>query len=217
MAARTARSKATAPLEARLVDAALALAAQHPWRTIGLPAIAQAAGADLAELYPAYSSKAAILDAFARRIDRQVLAGTGADLAEEPARDRLFDVLMRRFEALVPHRAALRSILAAQRHDPAGSVARLPAFLASMRWMVGAAGLDGTGWRGALRLGGATAAFLAVLPRFLEDGDDLARTMAALDRHLAQGEKFLHRIGRRRVTRADGHGIVEDGPGETAS
>ena len=59
-----------------------------------------------------------------RSIDRQVLAGGDADMAEEPPRERLFDVLMRRLEALAPHKAAVRSLL---RSAGAQSGARLRA------------------------------------------------------------------------------------------
>ena len=37
-------------------------------------------------------------------IDRQVLEGTSDDLAGEPARERLFDVFMRRIDALTPYK-----------------------------------------------------------------------------------------------------------------
>ena len=39
-------------------------------------------------------------------------------MAEEPPRERLFDVLMRRLEALAPHKAAIRSLLRSARRHP---------------------------------------------------------------------------------------------------
>ena len=41
-----------------------------------------------------------------------------SDMAEEPPRERLFDVLMRRLEALAPHRDAVRSLLRSARRNP---------------------------------------------------------------------------------------------------
>lgn len=188
----------TEDVEGRVVDAALALAAERPWAEVTLAAVAGRAGVALADLYPRLASKGAILDRFARRIDRQVLGGDDPSLASEPARDRLFDVLMRRFEALAPYRAALKSIASAERRDPLGLLSRLPGFLESMRWMVEAAGLDGTGWRGLLRQRGAAAVFLAVTPTFLEDeSEDLGKTMAALDKQIARGDRIMRRLARR--------------------
>ena len=60
-------------------------------------------------------------------IDREVLAGIDADMAEEPPRERLFDVLMRRLELLAPHKAAVRSLLrSALRNPGAGAGAQRP-------------------------------------------------------------------------------------------
>ncbi|MCF4164851.1 TetR family transcriptional regulator [Zavarzinia compransoris] len=178
-----------------LIDAALALAAEMPWSRVTLAAIAARAGVPLAECYPRHLDSASILRAFGRRIDRAVLAGDDPSLMAEPPRDRLFDVLMRRFEALAPHRAALRSIVATDRRDPLGVLARLPDFLRSMDWMVAAAGLDGGGIAGFIRRRGAAAVFLAVLPVFLEDeSEDLGRTMAALDRQIARGDRLMRSL-----------------------
>ena len=79
----------------RLLDAALALAASHGWRAVTLNGIASEAGAPLSRVHAAFPSKWAILDAFVDRIDEAVLSRP-APAGEEPARDRLFDVLMRR-------------------------------------------------------------------------------------------------------------------------
>ena len=58
-----------------------------------------------------FPSLLAIYAAHVKEIDRRVLAGGEADVAEEPPRERLFDVLMRRLEALAPHKAAIRSLM----------------------------------------------------------------------------------------------------------
>ena len=59
-----------------VIDTALNLAAEKGWRDLALADIAQAAGMSLAELYGLHPSKQAILDAYRRGIDRDVLAET---------------------------------------------------------------------------------------------------------------------------------------------
>lgn len=208
MPPRAARPQAVPPLEDRLVDAAMALAAAGPWTGVHLADIARAAGVDLAALYPGYRSKADILGAFIRRVDRSVLTAIEPEAASDPARDRLFDVLMRRFEVLAPYRPALRSIADAARRDGVTLLSQLPGFAESMRWMLRAARIETAGVAGAVRVAGVMAVMAAVMPRFLDDDDDLARTMAALDRYLTRGEKILRPLRRSRVTSAEGHGIV---------
>jgi AcrR family transcriptional regulator len=184
----------TGDVEGRLVDAALRLAAQQGWRQIGLAAIAAEAGLPLDQAYAACSSKLAILDAFHRRIDRAALA-TPAPESDAAGRDRLFDILMRRFDALQPHRPALRAILRDSIGDPT-ALLDAPAVLRSMAWMLEAAGISAAGWRGALRTQVLAGLYLWVLRDFLsDDSADLAKTMAALDRRLRRAQSCLGIVG----------------------
>jgi AcrR family transcriptional regulator len=96
----------------------MALLAEKPIETIGLAEIAKGAGVSLSDLRGAFGSTLAILAAYVKRIDRAVLAGGDADMAEEPPRERLFDVLMRRLELLAPHKAAVRSLMRSAGRNP---------------------------------------------------------------------------------------------------
>jgi len=120
-----------------------------------------------------------------------VLAGGDADVAEEPPRERLFDVLMRRFEALAPHKAAIRSLMRSVRRNPGLAVALNGLAVRSQQWMLTAAGINASGPRGMLRAQGTALMFAGVLRTFVRDDDPgLARTMAALDRALARGQRW---------------------------
>ncbi len=183
----------------RMVDAALALAAERPWQEVSLREIAEASGLPLAEAYRCGASKQAILEVFLRRIDAAVLAEGAMEPEEGSARDRVFDILMRRFDALQPYRKALASILLAQTRDPAGALAGLAALQRSMTWMLEAAGLEAEGLRGLARTRGLTLLYLATLRTWLRDESlDLAKTMAALDGYLRRLEVLLRRLPRRR-------------------
>ena len=184
--------------EDRLIDAALELAGRQGWRRTGLAEIAAEAGLKLHEAYAIHRSKAAILGAFTRRIDREVLTGAGAAEDGETTRDRLFDTLMRRYDALKPYKPALRAILRDSVGDPLAlcGVARLGR---SITWMLEAAGIPTAGLRGHALVHLTGALYLSVLHVFLgDDSEDLARTMAALDRGLRRGESLLRFAPRRR-------------------
>lgn len=203
-AAPKSRAKTNGAAEAevspqdRMVDAALALAAERPWHEVSLREIAEASGLPLAEAYRCGASKQAILEAFLRRIDAAVLAEGVAEPEEGSARDRVFDVLMRRFDALQPYRKALASILLAQARDPATALANVAALQRSMTWMLEAAGLEAGGLRGLARTRGLTLLYLATLRTWLRDDSlDLAKTMAALDGYLRRLEGLLRRLPRR--------------------
>lgn len=176
---------ATKKLERRIEEALLDLAAEKSFRDIGLAEIAERAGCDLADLRKAYDGPLAVLEGFARRIDLAVLEGTDASLAEEPRRDRLFDALMRRYDLLTPHRAALKGLERSARRDPllALHIARLSC--GSQAWLLESAGISTAGLLGRLRAPALATALARVLPTFLADEEEgLPKTMAALNETL---------------------------------
>jgi len=193
-----AKAKPATPRD-RILDAALALSERSGWRSASLGAIAGEAGMPLHEVYAEFRSRSAILAGLIARTDQQVLAGTGAPDAEETPRDRLFEVLMRRFDALRPHRAALKAIARDLLTDPPLALCAAPALLRSMTWTLEAAGLSGAGMRGRFHARALAALYLCVSRVFFEDDTaDLAKTMAALDRRLSQAEPWLGLAGFRR-------------------
>jgi AcrR family transcriptional regulator len=178
-------------LEDRLVAAALRLAAERPWGSVGLVDIAEAAGVTLADLRTVAAGKGDILACYTRSIDAAVLEKARARPAGQSARDTLFEVVMSRFDAMQPHKAALRSIAADQGPD----LAMIRGVLASQHWMLAAAGIDSGGIGGGLRLSGLAQVYWTVFRIWLEDDDPgLARTMAGLDRRLRSGERTLGMI-----------------------
>lgn len=195
-AAKTGRRKAAGTPrgtpEDRLIDAALALAGRQGWRRTGLAQIAAEAGLPLHEAYMLHRSKGAILRAFTRRIDRMVLAETSEE-GDSP-RERLFDLLMRRFEALRPYRDGLRAIFRDSVGDPA-ALCGLCRVNHSMRWMLEGAGVSTSGCIGNLRTKFLAMLYLSVMRVFLSDeSEDLGRTMAALDRALRRAEGISGRV-----------------------
>jgi AcrR family transcriptional regulator len=189
----------------QVIDAALALAAERGWRDLTLADIAEAAKLPLSQVYPAYASKAAILRGFTRRIDAAVLATEepGVNGGEGSARDRLFDVLMRRFDALKPHRQALGNIVFDEARDPVSALCGLGRLERSMAAMLEAARLSAGGLRGLLRAKALGLAYLAALRVFLgDDSPDLSATMAALDRSLGRLDRLARGCSRTRYRTA---------------
>jgi AcrR family transcriptional regulator len=175
----------------KAVDALMALLAENPVEEIGLAEVAGRAGLKLSQLRAEFGSVLAIFAAHIKDIDRTVLADDDADMVEGSPRERLFDVLMRRLEALAPYREAVRSIMHSARRNPGLAIALNAMTVRSQRWMLEAAGISSTGPRGALRAQGAALMFARVLSVWVnDDAEGLDRTMAALDRGLASAERW---------------------------
>lgn len=201
-AAKKSTPKSAAALPHRLQDAALALASQKPWREIDMPEIAEAADAPLGDALEIFASKIDLLNGFGRRIGKISLANAPSyDEADSP-RDRLFDLLMRRFDALRPYKSGLASVLEdAPRDlagDPLGALMGGRALIAGMGEVLAAAGLESGGILGRMRAQGLALIYLASLRQWLKDeSEDMAKTMSRLDKMLARAEMAARLCGRR--------------------
>jgi AcrR family transcriptional regulator len=175
----------------KAIDGLMALLAEHRFEQIGLAEVAGRAGIKLSQLRAEFGSTLAILAAHIKEIDRAVLASGDADMAEEPARERLFDVLMRRLEVLGPYKDAVRSVMCSARRNPGLAFALNAMAVRSQHWMLEAAGISASGARGALRAQGAALMFARVLSVWIDDEDEgLNRTMATLDHGLSSAERW---------------------------
>ncbi|HTQ71620.1 MAG TPA: TetR family transcriptional regulator [Acidocella sp.] len=178
--------------EAALVDAAFDLGAGAGWSRVSAAAAARHAGLDLARARFLFPCTGAILKKFGRLADASALTNVVADGS---VRDKLFDILLRRFDYLQARRAG---VVALMRHLPACpplAVALAEMNIASMGWLLEGAGVDATGLRGALRKRGLLAVWLYGLRAWAEDeSPDLTATMAGVDTALARAENFALRF-----------------------
>ncbi len=197
--ATKAKSEAK-PADARgkIVDALMDLARERRFEEISIRAICAAAGVSLADFRDAFPSKGAVLAGLSRRIDRAVLAQDSSELTDESPRERLFDILMRRLEAMTPYREGLREATAWIRRDAAAALAMNQVVVGSMRFMLEAAGIDvDDGAAGAIKLQGVALAWARIVGVWLDDDDPgLSKTMAELDRELTRGERAVAGIDR---------------------
>lgn len=173
----------------RVLNAALACAAQKDWAKVTLLDIAEAANLRIGDLRDEFNSKDAILAALLRAVDDQVLKQAPRRAEGQDSRDALFDIIMTRFDVLAPHKAALKSIYG----SGAADFALAGPYLSSQHWMLQAAGIGTEGPLGGLRVSGLAIVYASVFRIWLEDDDPgLARTMAALDRRLRRGQSAIN-------------------------
>ncbi len=179
-----------------LVRVALEQAEQLGWGYVTLYDIAQGADISLVELHAHFDDKSDVLVALGRMIDRRVLEAFESVEAEASPRDRLFDVMMERFDALNDYRGGVLSIVHSFKFDPKEAVLSCPHLCRSMSWMLEASGVDTNGLRGAAKIIGLTGVYLRVLKVWSgDDSPDMGKVMAALDKHLGQAESLANRFG----------------------
>ncbi len=189
-----AKPKAARPSEPKVAlrEALLRLTAAGGWRDLSYAEIAREAGLGLSAAYQAYPSKAAILMGIGRDIDARIFAGLDRDPLDGSPKDRLFDLLMRRFDALNRHREAFAALAKDLPRTPGEGLALLCQLRSSLARMLEAAGISASGLRGALRIEGLGAIYAAALRVwFKDDSSDLSKTMAELDKRLSQAERWV--------------------------
>jgi AcrR family transcriptional regulator len=176
----------------KAIKAALELAQERGWNDVTLAEIGQRAGLSLADLRREFDCKSDILRAFQAEVDAETLGKMRSGEPEQGARDRLFDIIMIRFEVMTPYKPALRRISADLCCRPDEAAPLLCPSLASQYWMLAGAGAKLVGLGGALRVTGLGAIYGKTFRVWLDDATPgLDRTMAMLDRKLRKGERMV--------------------------
>lgn len=179
-------------LRRELARAALSLSASGVWRELTLARLAEAANRPLAEFYGASLWEA--VDCVEEAFDRAIAESAGQLDPNQSVRDRLFELIMRRFEAMEPYRPAVLAMEQGVDRDPALMASAHQRHVRCARWVLALAGLEADGMTGQARsqglgviIGQARAAWRG------DDAGDFTRTMASLDKNLRRAEEMFGR------------------------
>ncbi len=195
-----------------ILDAWLTVIARDGWAKARIGAVALVAGVDAGTVADAIPDRWAALRHQSRHLDRAALSAAASD-PDAGVRDRLFTLLMERFDAAQVHRGAALELHSAARRDPGLSVFSASVLPFSIARIADAAGVDVTGPLGPLRVNILTVLYLRVARVWLKDDTaDLAATMKALDTALAQAERWARQIPHRSVVTATAVPQSADGP-----
>lgn len=191
-----------------IIDATMQLAALGGWRNVTLYDIARESGLDVADVVAAVGSRTGIISQIAARADAAMLSAVDDDWPDEAIRDRLFTLLIARFDSLKPHREGLRAVLASLPGDPMGALALMAGpGQRTMRLALESAGVSTGGIAGALRTKALGLAYARTFRTFLnDDSADLSKTMAALDKALSGLDRLAGRFRDGRSPFSDGGG-----------
>lgn len=173
-----------------LVLAAFERIAQDGEAALDLAALARDLGRPLAEVVTALGGPAGVLGALARHLDAAMLGIDPGDLAAMSVRERLFELIMRRFETLQPFRAGLKRLMRDRRGDPQAVCMALCNLDRVTGRLVDAAGIRARGPLRRLVQLTLAAVYARAFSTWQDDQSaDLAATMAELDKRLEQAER----------------------------
>ncbi len=174
-------------LKDSITEAGLACASNRSWLYISLGDIAQKADIDLATLRCVIDDKFDVIKLIHNRLDRLMLS----DIAEakntsdmSQLKDRMFDIIMARFDAMNDNRAAYLSLLEGVKQDPT-TWARVTCLgRETIRWVLSAAGYDASRpMRFKIAITLLSVVYLNAVRTWQSDeSSDLSATMASLDK-----------------------------------
>lgn len=175
-----------------LARAALSLAGSVPWREVTLIRLADAAARPASDFYGATLWEA--VDCVEEAFDRAIADDLNQLDPNQSVRDRLFELIMRRFEAMEPHRAAVLAMEHGVDRDPTLMAAAHQRHVRCARWVLAIAGMEADGMTGQARaqglgviIGQARAAWRG------DSAGDFAKTMVSLDKNLRRAEEMFGR------------------------
>lgn len=172
-----------------IIASAFAIAASQGWNAVSVFRAAQEAGLspDLARVR--FPLRVTILLRLGSLADQAVLSVPAED---SNVRERLFDLLIRRFDALRPYREGIAALLRDLPRDPSSALMLAVTTRTSMGWILEAAGEPVTGLLGHLKRDGLIGVWAMAMRAFVNDSSpDLSTTMAALDKSLDRAAKIV--------------------------
>jgi hypothetical protein len=183
----------------KVFKACLQVIEKEGWKNFTFAKTSQDSRIPLSLFHAQFSSPSDVMVYLFHKIDEEVLKNPDLSIDTTSPKDALFEILMARFDAALPYKVILQSFW----HDWIFSPTEAPPLLchgiASMSWMLEAAGLNTRGLAGFLRIQGLTVLYGLTLRVWLKDeSPDMGKTMAFLDNGLSQLEKgasFLKGFG----------------------
>ena len=184
------KKEAKISIEDQLIEAALKRAVQHRWHSLSMADLSSDTGIDFNEIHTVFSNRAMILKGYIHRLDHRVL-----DHYEEgetdSTRDKIFDLMMRRFDEFHKDKLAIKEITKQARNEPDTLCITGCGLWHSMRKLLKTAGVRISGVHGRLRIQALSLVFAKIFRIWLEDEtDEMSKTMAALDKELERAEKI---------------------------
>ena len=171
-----------------LLQAAIKLIKEQGWSNLSFADIASKAGVTLDKVYEIFPKKIDIIVTISQLIDKETLQKLEKFSDDDTYRDKLFSLLMTRFDVLQKYKPVISQIWNEACTNPTLVISSAPKGINSMIWMLEAAQIDVSGVGGTIKAQLFGVFYLTAVNTWLKDeSSDLTETMAHVDRGL---EKF---------------------------
>ncbi len=174
-----------------LLEKAFEQIGDEGWAGWSPTALAATTGIDLAEIYAAFPVPSALARRLGEHLDRAMLAIPAEELDGLSHRERLFELVMRRFDAMRPYKSGLSRMVREARGEPELLLVSICNLDRMAGWLIEMAELRYAGIEARLARRALMLAYARLFSVWIDDDTpDLARTMAELDKRLDQLERL---------------------------
>lgn len=178
-------------LKNEVIQVVLEMTERQDWSDISMHDIANKIDIHADDLIALFPDKNDIIGAYARQIDSRLEMEFQGQGDSDSQHDKLFDVFMERFDILNENKSSIISIMNSITLDPKQGIQALPFLCQSVSKMADLSGVEINGWKGALMIAGLSGVYIKTLRDWVNDkSDDMAATMASLDKNLGYLEKI---------------------------
>ena len=196
MPAAKANVKSDQEKAEKLLVTALEIIAEAGWLGFSFTELASRTGLTMAEVRASIGGRCDLLDQLSKTLDQAMLAVDPADMEGLSPKDRVFELMMSRLEAMAAYRAGLCRLMQDARTDPALLAMTACRLDRSMAWLQDAARLSADRSASPLQMMRKKwqrrmlgTVYLQTLRNWAsDDSADLAKTMASLDKQLRRIE-----------------------------
>ena len=181
----------------KLVAAAFSMIEKDGWQGLSLTQLARQSKIPVETVFQLCPDKHGLLKLIGAHINVAAVKRMTEPGDNEPARDRAFDAILVVFEAMAEDKPALAVIYRELRADPSTWFDLAPVFVRSAEWIADNARLPTNGLHGLATTRAIAALLLETFGVWLDDSEDLSKTMAHVDRRLRSAESWLNTFRRK--------------------
>jgi ubiquinone biosynthesis protein COQ9 len=173
-----------------LLQQALDLIVEKGWAQFQLEDLADE-NMSLNQVHAQFPTRLSVLEALGQHIDQSTLDNVDTFDESDSQKDRLFSIMMTRFDVLATQKPIIKHLWQNVWKDPCTVTGSVPAGLKSMTMLLKTAGIETSGILGALRIKTFALFYLNTVWTWLsDDTPDADQTMAALDTNLKRLGQF---------------------------
>lgn len=180
-------------IRSKIIETALEILIQTPWDMLTMEALAEKMTITPVQLYHIFSTRCELLKGIVQFIDDKMMALYQEGQGDLPLQEKLFDIIMCRFEVMETYKKSLKNIVFAIWRDPLSFPGGILSGLHSMTLILEVVDVPVQGIKGKFNLNILSFFYLYALKFWFEDDtQDMAKTLTHVDKGLKNIIDFLN-------------------------